>query len=184
MVHHLSRAPARTERLSGRTVKEFRSRPPIRHGLMISCHTRSRLCLVRIAEQPVMMNGTSKMSGTAGDSSQSARRAWLQAGRRGLGAVPALRKWNERPGQLVIVRFFCCCGARRAVDGVFQVDAFGRRRCTRRSKFSGPPLLKPSLHVNRNTAHNQSSFMKWLTRDRVVPIISANVSWLISTRIG
>jgi hypothetical protein len=40
------------------------------------------------------------------------------------------------------------------------------------------------LHVNRNTAHNQSSFMKWLTRDRVVPIISANVSWLISTRIG
>jgi putative ABC transport system substrate-binding protein len=26
--------------------------------------------------------------------------------------------------------------------------------------------------------------MKWLTRDRVVPIISANVSWLISTRIG
>src|ERR1700730_46211 len=55
-------------------------------------------------------------------------------GRPGLGAVPTLRKWNERPGQLVIVRdgfFFCCCGARQAVDGAFQVDAFGRDRCTR-----------------------------------------------------
>ena len=68
-----------------------------------------------------------------------------------------LRKWNERPGQLVIVRFFCCCGARQAVDGTFQVDSFRARRCTRRGKFSGPPLLEASLHVNWNTAHNQSS---------------------------
>jgi hypothetical protein len=56
-------------------------------------------------------------------------RSRFHAGRPGLGAVPTLRKWNERPGQLVIVRdgfFFCCCGARQAVDGAFQVDAFGR----------------------------------------------------------
>jgi hypothetical protein len=52
---------------------------------------------------------------------------------------------------------FRYCGARQAVDGAFQVDAFGRDRCIRRGKFSGPPLLEPSLYVKRNTAHNQSS---------------------------
>ena len=72
-------------------------------------------------------------------------------------AVPALRKWNERPGQLVIVRFFCCCGARQAVDGAFQVDAFGHGRCNRPDKSSGPPLLKLSLKVKRNIAHGPSS---------------------------
>jgi hypothetical protein len=41
--------------------------------------------------------------------------------------------------------------ARQAVDGAFQVDVFGRGRCTRRSKFSGPTLLELSLNVKRNT---------------------------------
>ena len=52
--------------------------------------------------------------------------------------------------------FFCCSGARQAVDGAFQVDAFGRGRCTRRGKLSGPTLLEPSLRVKRNTAHTKA----------------------------
>ena len=52
--------------------------------------------------------------------------------------------------------FFCCSGARQAVDGAFQVDAFGRGRCTRRGKFSGPTPLEPSLYVKRNTAHTKA----------------------------
>src|SRR5437763_8442615 len=52
--------------------------------------------------------------------------------------------------------FFCCSGARQAVDGAFQVDAFGRGRCTRRGKLSGPTLLEPSLYVKRNTAHTKA----------------------------
>jgi len=35
--------------------------------------------------------------------------------------------------------------------------------------------MKPSL---------RNLFMKWLTRDRVVPIISVNISWLILVRMG
>jgi hypothetical protein len=54
--------------------------------------------------------------------------------------------------------FFCFCRPRHAVDGDFQVNAFfGRGRCDRRDKSSGPPLLKPSLNVKWNTAHSQSS---------------------------
>lgn len=57
---------------------------------------------------------------------------------------------------MVIVRSFCCSRARQAVDGAFQVDAFGRGRCTRRGKFSGPTPLEPSLYVKRNTAHTKA----------------------------
>jgi len=53
--------------------------------------------------------------------------------------------------------FFCYCRARQAVDGAFQVGAFGRGRCDRQEKSSDPPLLEPSFYVKRNTAHNQSS---------------------------
>jgi hypothetical protein len=66
---------------------------------------------------------------------------------------------------------FCSCGARRAVDGAFQVDAFGRGRCSRRGNFSGPPLLEASLHVNRNTAHNQSSAFV------VAPVSRPQLAW-------
>jgi hypothetical protein len=53
--------------------------------------------------------------------------------------------------------FFCFCGARRVLDRTFQTDAFGRDRCNRTGKFSGPSLLEPSWKVKRNYAHNQSS---------------------------
>jgi hypothetical protein len=53
--------------------------------------------------------------------------------------------------------FLCFYGARQAVDGLFQVDAFGRGRCDQRANSSGPPLLRPSLKVKRNSAHSQSS---------------------------
>jgi hypothetical protein len=52
---------------------------------------------------------------------------------------------------------FCFCGPRQVVDSTFQVAAFGRGRCERRDKSSGPPLLKLSLEVKRNSAHSQSS---------------------------
>ena len=47
---------------------------------------------------------------------------WLQVGRLGLGAVPALRKWKERPGQLVIVR-----GDLRAAQDILPWAAFDSR---------------------------------------------------------
>jgi hypothetical protein len=50
---------------------------------------------------------------------------------------------------------FRFCGARQVGDGAFRVGVFGR--CSRRGKSSGPPLLKPSLKVERNSAHSQSS---------------------------
>jgi len=45
----------------------------------------------------------------------------------------------------------------RVLDRTFQTDGFGRDRCNRPGKFSGPSLLEPSLKVKRNYAHNQSS---------------------------
>src|SRR6266404_1191970 len=53
--------------------------------------------------------------------------------------------------------FFCFCGAWQVFEGAFQADAFGRGRCDRRGKSGGPPLLKLSLQVKRNSAHSQSS---------------------------
>jgi hypothetical protein len=53
--------------------------------------------------------------------------------------------------------FLCFCAACQVVDGTFQVGAFWRGRCDRRGKSSGPPLLKLSLKVKRNSAHSQSS---------------------------
>ena len=47
--------------------------------------------------------------------------------------------------------------SRRVLDRTFQTDAFGRDRCNRPGKFSGPSLLEPSLKVKRNDAHCQSS---------------------------
>ena len=52
---------------------------------------------------------------------------------------------------------FRFCGARQVGDGAFRVGVFGRGRCSRRGKSSGPPLLKLSLKVERNSAHSQSS---------------------------
>jgi hypothetical protein len=53
--------------------------------------------------------------------------------------------------------FFCFFGARQGVERTFQLTAFGHGRCGRREKFGGPPLLKLSLKVKWNNAHNQSS---------------------------
>ena len=64
-----------------------------------------------------------------------------------------LRPLTSQPGGV----FLGLCDARPVVDGSFQVEALGRGQCSRRNKSSGPPLLKASLKVKRNTAHNQSS---------------------------
>jgi hypothetical protein len=52
--------------------------------------------------------------------------------------------------------FFCFCGPRQVVDRRFQGGVFGRGRCDRRDKSGGPPQLKLSLKVKRNSAHGQS----------------------------
>jgi hypothetical protein len=49
---------------------------------------------------------------------------------------------------------FCFCRARRLVGAPFQVGAFARDR---RGKPGGPPLLKLSLKVKRDSAHSRSS---------------------------
>ena len=61
------------------------------------------------------------------------------------------------PAYSVSGSFFCFRPAWQVVDGTLRVGAFVRGRCDRRGKYSGPPLLKPSLKVKRNSAHSQSS---------------------------
>jgi hypothetical protein len=51
--------------------------------------------------------------------------------------------------------FLLACRARQVADGTFRGGAFGRGRCDRRAKFGGPPLLKLSLKVKRNSAGSQ-----------------------------
>ena len=74
--------------------------------------------------------------------------ASLHAGRPGLGAVPALRKWNERPSQLVIIRGGLPGGH------AYRADLFGRGRNNRWDKSGGPPLFEPSFKVNRDSTHD------------------------------
>src|SRR5579859_633263 len=57
---------------------------------------------------------------------------------------------NQRIFLLLLQGAASCC--RR-----FQGGVFGRGRCDRRDKSSGPPPLKLSLKVRRNSAHSQSS---------------------------
>jgi hypothetical protein len=74
-----------------------------------------------------------------------------------------LARWRDRSSQGFFIissrvfLLFCFCGPRQVVDGNFQVGAFGRGRCERRDKSSGPPLLKLSLKVKRNSAHSHSA---------------------------
>jgi len=69
--------------------------------------------------------------------------------------------WTHRPYLSPLAQlsgfFLCFCAACQVVDAPFQVGAFRRGRCDRRGKSSGPPLLKLSLKVKRNSAHSQSS---------------------------
>jgi hypothetical protein len=67
--------------------------------------------------------------------------------------------------------FLCFCGAWQVVDRTFQVGASGRGRCDRPAKSSGPPLLKLSLKVKRNSTHSQSSALV------VAPVLRLQRSW-------
>ena len=64
----------------------------------------------------------------------SARARLASCRRPGLGAVPALRKWNERQGQLVIIRGGLQGGH------AFRADLFGRGRSNGWDKSGGPSL--------------------------------------------
>jgi hypothetical protein len=69
---------------------------------------------------------------------------------------------------------FCFCGPRQVVDGTFQVGAFGSDRCERRDKSSGPPLLKLSLKVKRNST---------TLADLFTPLLFADLSSAVGTSL-
>jgi hypothetical protein len=73
-----------------------------------------------------------------------------------LGAVPALWKWNERPGQLVIIPGGLQWRLWHRLD-ISTLRNLWRGRWHRRTKSGGRPPFEPSFKVKGDYGHNQSS---------------------------